>query len=155
MHEGIVVAGHGDEERARCREEVVQSRVQERVVDGQVDEVADRPDDAELAELLPVVDRAKGRPRAPAGRGNRGEWRIASSEWATNCSQRRMADSEWKAIAAARFAAPYSPPGDAGIALHKKEGRRNGDLLPCLWPHRSKALPDRLGGLGGHPSDVE
>jgi hypothetical protein len=37
----------------------------------------------------------------------------------------------------------------------KKKVAKNGDLLPCLWPHRIKALPDRFGGHGGHLSDVD
>src|SRR4029077_9914044 len=38
---------------------------------------------------------------------------------------------------------------DQSAAPKKREGRQSGDLLPCLWPHRIKASPDRLGGHGG------
>src|SRR5262249_35309622 len=52
-----VVAGDGDEERARRGHEIVEPPVQQHVVDPEVDEIADRTDHAELAELLPVSDR--------------------------------------------------------------------------------------------------
>jgi hypothetical protein len=61
----------------RCSRNV-QSRFQQRVVDGEVDEIADRADDAELAELLPVADREKrcdqARPRGleSGGRASHG-----------------------------------------------------------------------------------
>jgi len=65
-----VVAGHRDEEGARRGEQVVQARVQERRVDGEVDDVADRADRAELPQLHPVAARAQGCVRAAApGRG--------------------------------------------------------------------------------------
>ena len=66
-----VVARHGDEERARGGHEVVDFRVEQRVVDRKVDEVADRPDRTEFPELLPVPGGAERRPGAPALRGKR------------------------------------------------------------------------------------
>jgi hypothetical protein len=52
-----VVARDGDEERAGRGDEVVELLVEQRVVDREIDEVAERADRAELAELLPVADR--------------------------------------------------------------------------------------------------
>src|ERR1043166_6637731 len=59
-----VVARDRDEERARGGDEVMDLRVQQPVVDREVDEVADRADRAELAELLPVSDRQERRDEA-------------------------------------------------------------------------------------------
>src|SRR5215472_6960434 len=68
-----VVARHSDEERARRGQQIVEPRVQQRVVDRQVDEIADRAYYAELAELLPVADgkerRDQTRPRRREGGG--------------------------------------------------------------------------------------
>src|SRR5439155_8099687 len=55
------VARDRDEERTGGGEQVVQARVKERGVDGEVDAVADRADDTELRELHPV------RPRTQSG----------------------------------------------------------------------------------------
>jgi len=51
----------------------VEPSVEQRVVDSEVDEIADRADHAELAELLPVADREErcdhARPRRLEGAG--------------------------------------------------------------------------------------
>jgi len=63
-----VVARDRDEERSGRCEQVVEARVQERGVDGEVDAVADHADGAELAELHPVAARAQDGMRAAADR---------------------------------------------------------------------------------------
>ena len=73
-----VVARDGDEERAGRGEEVVQPRVQQRVVDGEIDQVADRADGAELAELLPVAADLSDASRLGLEGSGRGGSRVAA-----------------------------------------------------------------------------
>jgi hypothetical protein len=50
-----------------------------------------------------------------------------------------------------RISSAIRPPRSP-LAATKKKAAEKATFQPCLWPHRIKALPDRFGGHGGHPS---
>jgi len=54
-----VVAGHGDHECARLGHDVVDAGPEQSAKNTKVDQIADRADDGELAELLPVPYRSE------------------------------------------------------------------------------------------------